>query len=1113
MLTSSSTSRRLSPAEDTSRGAFEAGERRRSRVLLDLLGESAAEIRGDADSRLLEEERGIQRSLNANEWHRRELLSRKHEAEAVADLDKEQHKLHEDLDRVRNDLRQSSPRYTSLARPQTASLEEVQKRLLRSSRTILLSYSLGEERSFLWRISRKSIASYVLPGREEIEKAAADAQHFLKEARESAKPTQELHLNHLSEILLRPVAGRLEDGQRLLIVADGALLTFPFATLPKPGTDQPLIAEHEIVYLPSASVLLALRREVKDRDAAPKQLAIYADPVVSSDENGESPLHAELRQSAGDFETESFEPLPYARQEADAIWEIARGEKERWLGVEASKINLLHVDDLRDYQILHFATHGLLNRSQPNLSGLVLSLYDEHGKPQDGFLRLHEIYNLDLNAELVVLSSCASGLGTLYPGEGLLGLSRGFMYAGSPRVLVSLWNVNDEATAELMKRFYWSLLEAGASPSLALRAAQESMREEEKWRHPYYWAPFVLVGEWRRPEVDEPPIEEADAGDDPDDEADVDYPGPDEEWCDSLPEPWMRDLCKTLRRLGKPRRPRATTEQIGFNGIDASTGEDLQDPLSDRQLTSRILGPRRDRAEEGDLRWWNRRYEKTSTDRSPAEDVDPLDLASSGWGVIFVESASDTTAIREALRPLLEHRKEQAGDRYDDLVYKRGETKDAFLRRNKVEQGPAHPDQLPYYLLIVGSPEDIPYRFQYLLDLQYGVGRLFFEDVESYARYAESVVAVERDDRHDVLPEMRFFSVAHEDDAATQISERRLVRPLHRHLSRERDYWDIEWTPRGQKDGLTRLLGGDETPALLFTATHGVGYRRGHSKQMDNQGAILCQDWPGRGNRLKPEHYFAAADLGENAKVQGLIAFFFGCYSAGTPQHDNFPPAPLTNPIERAPRPFLSPLARRLLSHPNGSALAVLGHVDRTWTRSFGTGRGMGYLHFVSLLKRLLDGHPVGSAMDWMNERFAEISTELTDVLDTHEEAVRFQGRTGAAPRALDRAQLAGLWRANNDARNFVVLGDPAVRLAARPQAALLEKEARQGDRLAAGNSLPYLRTDLEPWQNSAGAVSLPLPAARLNTPLPRDQPGTIEEICRGSRKPTAMKCLHAIVL
>lgn len=149
------------------------------------------------------------------------------------------------------------------------------------------------------------------------------------------------------------------------------------------------------------------------------------------------------------------------------------------------------------YRVLHFATHGLLNSQHPELSGIVLSLVDERGRPQDGFLRLHEIYNLKLGADLVVLSACQTALGKEIKGEGLVGLTRGFMYAGAPRVVSSLWNVDDRATAELMKRFYEAMFIQGMPPAAALRAAQTSLRREKGWAAPYYWAGFTLQGEWR----------------------------------------------------------------------------------------------------------------------------------------------------------------------------------------------------------------------------------------------------------------------------------------------------------------------------------------------------------------------------------------------------------------------------------------------------------------------------------------------------------------------------------------------------------------------------------------------------------------------------------------
>jgi hypothetical protein len=492
------------------------------------------------------------------------------------------------------------------------------------------------------------------------------------------------------------------------------------------------------------------------------------------------------------------------------------------------------------------------------------------------------------------------------------------------------------------------------------------------------------------------------------------------------------------------------SRKIVFNGINALTGGYVEEPLRESELAARIRSTRRELTDERELGWWRRKYQDDSVARGPAADVDPMDLASSGWGVIF--PVDIPPEVREALRPLREHRRVQATryreQSYRELEYSPGESKDAFLRRYKVDRGPADPRQLPYYLLLVGDLEAIPHRFQYLLDLQYAVGRLAFSTAEEYARYAQSVVDAEGGQHH-VRPEMTFFSVAQRGDEATQKSKEYLVDPLCADLGQERDEWTIQRPSWAGKAELTKILGGGETPALLFTAAHGLGLRSGHRRQAREQGAIVCQDWRRNSGPLRREHYFAADDVGDDARLHGLIAFHFGCYSAGTPRMDNFPPPPLRNPIQRAPRAFLSPLAQRLLGHPNGGALAVLGHVDRTWTRTFGSHfeeappvgdasrRSRGYLHIASLVKNLLDGFPVGAAMDWMHERYAEISTELTEVLDAQKESLS----THAPDKGLSASRMTGLWRANNDARNFVVLGDPAVRLAAGPRAALLGME------------------------------------------------------------------------
>jgi len=493
-------------------------------------------------------------------------------------------------------------------------------------------------------------------------------------------------------------------------------------------------------------------------------------------------------------------------------------------------------------------------------------------------------------------------------------------------------------------------------------------------------------------------------------------------------------------------------ETLVFNGIDALTGDYLYEPITDRELAERIRQVRRDWEEERELRWWHEQYKEPSPDRRPAPDVDPLDLASSGWGVIFPQGTS--SAVRKALRPLLEHRRAQAArvkeHYYQEIEYQPGESKRSFFQRLGVEPGPAHPEQLPYYLLIVGDPTAVPHRFQYLLDMQYAVGRLHFDNPDDYRRYAESVIESERGQSR-VHPEMRFFAVRHDNDAATQRAAEHLIKPLLDGLTRDRgEAWKIRSAEHSGKAELGKLLGGGETPALLFTSAHGLSFPSGHELQLRNQGAILCQEWPGpRTGPVDRSHYFAADDVGDDARLHGLVVFLFGCYGAGTPHMDNYPSKGWRNPIERAPRPFLSALAQRLLSHPQGGALAVLGHIDRTWSRSFGSGRGKGYLHIEALLKHLLDGYPVGLAMDWMHERFAELSTELTDVFDDRKEPLN----DDTDSKVPAHVRLANLWRANNDARNFVVLGDPAVYLAAGPRA------ARAGMSLPRDRSIPVRQT------------------------------------------------------
>jgi len=462
-----------------------------------------------------------------------------------------------------------------------------------------------------------------------------------------------------------------------------------------------------------------------------------------------------------------------------------------------------------------------------------------------------------------------------------------------------------------------------------------------------------------------------------------------------------------------------------FNGINGATGEYGLPPMSGEELSQFIQGE----AEPENLAELRFRHESTHQEHfGVKEGVNPKSLAESGWGVIFAHDADP--AIKEALTPLLKLRQEQAEEHF--RLYEKGDgfrvgkdTKGGFLARHGAGPGPANPDKVPYYLLIVGSPEKIPYRFQSQLDVQYAVGRIDFgDDVHAYDNYARSVVETESG-RVKLSRDISFFGVANDDDRATQLSADQLVSPLVEHLKGNAD-WNINTFLKdaAQKHQLAQLLGGDQTPALLFTASHGMEFPMGDSRQLPHQGALLCQDWPGpnawKGKGAIPQdYYFAGDDLSSNANLLGLLGFFFACYGGGTPKFDDFAKQAFKDRVEIAPHAFTAGLPTRMLSNPGGGALAVVGHVERAWGYSFvWKDAGPQTTVFESTLDRLLDGHPVGSAVEYLNERYAELSTVLSDELEEMEYG-----------KQVDPYELAGMWTANNDARGYTIIGDPAVRL------------------------------------------------------------------------------------
>jgi CHAT domain-containing protein/tetratricopeptide (TPR) repeat protein len=516
------------PSEGFDAAALQASEKGRARSLLELLAEAGGEIRQGVDPSLLERERLLRQSISDKADGQMRLLSGKHTEDQVAAAAKEIDTLTTDYEQLQAQIRQTSPRYAALTQPAPLSLKEIQKDVL-DDETLLLEYALGEEKSFLWAVTPASIQSFELPKRAEVEAAARRVYETLTARNQTlASETPEQRRKRieqadveypkisaaLSRLLLGPVAAELK-GKRLIIVGEGVLQYTAFAALPAPDprpgmASSPLITDHEIITLPSASVLAVLRQEAAGRRTPDKTVAVFADPVFDSHDprirpaGKEQAIAVEEIAAAGDVKrsaTESglrdFVRLRFSRQEADQIARFAsEGKKLEAVDFAANRA-MATSPELGRYAIVHFATHGLINNQHPELSGVVLSLVDEQGRPQNGFLRLYDIYNLKLQADLVVLSACQTGLGKEIKGEGLVGLTRGFMYAGTPRVVASLWQIDDRAAAEFMGRFYEAMLRQGLKPAAALRAAQVSMSKDKRWQAPHYWAAFTLQGEWK----------------------------------------------------------------------------------------------------------------------------------------------------------------------------------------------------------------------------------------------------------------------------------------------------------------------------------------------------------------------------------------------------------------------------------------------------------------------------------------------------------------------------------------------------------------------------------------------------------------------------------------
>jgi CHAT domain-containing protein len=492
--------------------AFAVAERSRSRALLSLLSQVHADVRTGAPAELVAHARALEKQLAAVPLQPDDAARR------------EAGRITTELEQVEGEIRRALPGYGNLTQAGPPTLAQVQSLL--DDDTLLLYYNLSfnneVRHGFLWALTPHDAQLVLLPAVEQLDPQVRAVMAQLTRrgdernlTRVSAMPIHRDATDYwraaarLSSTVLGPVRDRLRAAKRLVIVADGMLQYIPFAALPMPDGSEavPLADTHEVIYVPSASVLSLLRSQGASRAAAPKTLALFGDPVFSTTDarvrttkHVAAPGSAELTRAAADVALTRDGVIPrleFTAAEATSIAAIVpTAQRHIYTGFDATKHAALDAE-LRRYRILHFATHGIIDDTHPELSGLLLSLYDRDGRPMDGFLRLSDIYEMRLGADLVVLSGCRTALGKEVRSEGMVGLARGFLYAGARKLVVTLWNIDDRATSELMSRFYRGMLKEKRTPADALRRAQAAIRRDPRWSHPYYWAAFTYTGDWR----------------------------------------------------------------------------------------------------------------------------------------------------------------------------------------------------------------------------------------------------------------------------------------------------------------------------------------------------------------------------------------------------------------------------------------------------------------------------------------------------------------------------------------------------------------------------------------------------------------------------------------
>lgn len=480
--------------------AFAASEWRRSRSLLEMVEKMGAGLPKDLPTETVRRQVRLRFQLQRLAQEKLKIVSGAKMSGGSRGLPAIEREIQETVaqwEALSEEMRRQSPAYAAVTAPKLVSVREVQELL--DAETALVAYTVGEERSILWWIEKDALEVHQdLPRRAELEHLADDAYDLLSRPQSKQRERMQRVLDKLGASLLEPIASRLSGVRRIAVVADETLQILPFAALTVPGSGEPLVESHAVVQLPSASLAAALRARQQGRAVPPEIMAVFGDPVFgSSDERARQGRG--LPGRIGDPQLGELPRLPESAREVKAILDLVPAAKSRRLIGFAANRRAAMDPDLEHYRYIHFATHGIVDLANPELSGIQLSRINPQGRPLEGqgILPFYEVYNLHFPADLVTLSACRTAVGQAVRGEGQLGLSRSFLYAGASRVIGTLWDVDDRDAADLMTLFYQALLRDGKSPAMALQEAQKGMRAREKTRAPYHWAGFVLQGDWR----------------------------------------------------------------------------------------------------------------------------------------------------------------------------------------------------------------------------------------------------------------------------------------------------------------------------------------------------------------------------------------------------------------------------------------------------------------------------------------------------------------------------------------------------------------------------------------------------------------------------------------